>query len=53
VAPGCAFADRCPIAEAVCSAEVPQLASIAAGHEVACLRTSVEQTASFRARRRA
>jgi oligopeptide/dipeptide ABC transporter ATP-binding protein len=53
VAPGCAFADRCPIAEAVCSTEVPQLASIAAGHEVACLRASVEQTASFRARRRA
>jgi len=53
VAPGCAFADRCPIAEAVCSTEVPQLASVAAGHEVACLRASVEQTASFRARRRA
>src|SRR5476651_1075879 len=48
VLPGCAFIDRCPIAEAVCSAEIPQLASIAAGHEVACLRSSVEQTASFR-----
>ena len=53
VAPGCAFADRCPIAEAACSSEVPQLAPIAAGHEVACLRAPVEQTASIRARRRA
>ena len=53
VLPGCAFVDRCPIAEAVCSTEIPQLASIAAGHEVACLRASVEQTASFRARHHA
>ena len=53
VAPGCAFADRCPISEAACSREVPQLAPIAAGHEVACLRAPVEQTASIRARRRA
>jgi oligopeptide/dipeptide ABC transporter ATP-binding protein len=53
VSPGCAFIDRCPIAEAVCSTEIPQLASIAAGHEVACLRASVEQTASFRARHHA
>ena len=53
VAPGCAFVDRCPIAEAACSTKVPRLAFIAAGHEVACLRAPVEQTASFRARRRA
>lgn len=51
--PGCAFVDRCPIAAAVCSTAVPQLASVAAGHDVACHRASVEQIASIRARRRA
>jgi oligopeptide/dipeptide ABC transporter ATP-binding protein len=53
VPPGCAFVDRCPIAEASCSAEVPQLESVAPAHEVACHRAPVEQFASIRARRRA
>jgi len=53
VSPGCAFVDRCPIAEAACHAAVPQLASIAPGHDVACHRAPVEQFASIRARRRA
>jgi oligopeptide/dipeptide ABC transporter ATP-binding protein len=53
VAPGCAFADRCPIVEASCRVEVPVLRSVANGHDVACHRVPVEQTASLRARRRA
>jgi oligopeptide/dipeptide ABC transporter ATP-binding protein len=53
VSPGCAFADRCPIADAVCNTAVPQLAPIAPGHDVACYRAPVEQFASMRARRRA
>jgi oligopeptide/dipeptide ABC transporter ATP-binding protein len=53
VAPGCAFADRCPIAEPSCRAEVPALRSVAQDHEVACHRAPAEQTASLRARRRA
>jgi oligopeptide/dipeptide ABC transporter ATP-binding protein len=53
VSPGCAFLDRCPIGEAACKARVPRLAPVAPGHEVACHRAPVEQTASIRARRRA
>jgi oligopeptide/dipeptide ABC transporter ATP-binding protein len=53
VLPGCAFADRCPIADAVCNTAVPQLASIAPGHDVACYRAPAEKFASMRARRRA
>jgi oligopeptide/dipeptide ABC transporter ATP-binding protein len=53
VSPGCAFLDRCPIGEAACKARVPRLAPVAPGHEVACHRAPIEQTASFRARRRA
>jgi oligopeptide/dipeptide ABC transporter ATP-binding protein len=53
VSPGCAFLDRCPIGEAACKARVPRLAPVAPGHEVACHRAPVEQTAPIRARRRA
>jgi peptide/nickel transport system ATP-binding protein len=53
VSPGCAFVDRCPIADAVCNTAVPQLAPIAPGHHVACYRAPAEQFASIRARRRA
>jgi oligopeptide transport system ATP-binding protein len=35
--PGCAFADRCPIAEARCRETRPALEG-QAGHEVACLK---------------
>src|SRR6266436_6144025 len=47
---GCAFADRCPIAEAICKAEVPVLEAIESRHRVACHLTKaqgafVEQTA--------
>ncbi|BBK30483.1 peptide/nickel transport system ATP-binding protein [Stella humosa] len=34
--PGCAFADRCPIAEARCRVEVPLLREIAPGQRAAC-----------------
>ncbi|WP_242911307.1 ABC transporter ATP-binding protein [Actinomadura terrae] len=34
--PGCAFAPRCPRAEALCSAEPPPLVAVAPGHESAC-----------------
>ncbi len=36
---GCPFHPRCPYAEDRCAVEVPQLTEVAAGHEVACLRT--------------
>jgi oligopeptide/dipeptide ABC transporter ATP-binding protein len=53
VSPGCAFADRCPIVEAACRAELPVLKSVAPAHDVACHRALAEQSASMRARRRA
>jgi oligopeptide/dipeptide ABC transporter ATP-binding protein len=34
--PGCAFHTRCPIAEARCRVEVPQLREVAPGHWVSC-----------------
>lgn len=34
--PGCAFHTRCPYVFARCKVEVPQLAEIAPGHQVAC-----------------
>jgi peptide/nickel transport system ATP-binding protein len=37
---GCRFHPRCPIAEAICSQEEPQLVDVSSGHLVAChLRT--------------
>jgi peptide/nickel transport system ATP-binding protein len=37
---GCRFHPRCPIAEAICSQEEPQLLEVSSGHLVAChLRT--------------
>jgi oligopeptide/dipeptide ABC transporter ATP-binding protein len=55
---GCAFADRCPIAEPLCKAEVPALEAIEPGHHAACHLAKpqsalVEQTASLGAARRA
>ncbi len=37
---GCRFASRCPHAQPRCMIEDPQLASTAAGHQVACLRVA-------------
>jgi oligopeptide/dipeptide ABC transporter ATP-binding protein len=34
--PGCAFAERCPAASAICRAERPVLTTDSAGHQVAC-----------------
>ncbi|MEU4017350.1 dipeptide/oligopeptide/nickel ABC transporter permease/ATP-binding protein [Microbacterium sp. NPDC028030] len=34
--PGCAFADRCPLASAVCRERDPELAAAGPGHRVAC-----------------
>ncbi|MDR2371344.1 MAG: ABC transporter ATP-binding protein, partial [Treponema sp.] len=34
----CAFADRCPLAEARCFAEHPAIKDIAGGHRVRCFR---------------
>jgi oligopeptide/dipeptide ABC transporter ATP-binding protein len=36
--PGCAFASRCPIAEARCQRERPPLVELEPGHQVACFR---------------
>jgi oligopeptide/dipeptide ABC transporter ATP-binding protein len=33
---GCPFHTRCPISEARCRTELPQLRTIASGHDVAC-----------------
>jgi oligopeptide/dipeptide ABC transporter ATP-binding protein len=38
--PGCAFHERCPRASARCRAELPPLADIAPGHQVACFHPS-------------
>ncbi len=37
LARGCAFADRCPVAEPGCRDTAPTLAEIAPGHQAACL----------------
>jgi peptide/nickel transport system ATP-binding protein len=39
--PGCAFADRCDIAEERCRATFPAPVTVNAGHTVRCLRTDV------------
>ena len=39
--PGCAFVPRCPLALPECSAAMPPLADIAAGHRSRCLRWSL------------
>ena len=38
--PGCAFADRCPIAIADCRGAIPPLSPVAPGHDVACIRAN-------------
>ena len=38
---GCAFADRCPIVEDRCRAELPPVVEVGAGHGVRCRRTDV------------
>jgi len=38
--PGCPFADRCPIVEASCRQQVPQLAG--AERQVSCLKVATE-----------
>ena len=47
---GCAFADRCPIVEAICRSEAPSLRETASAHRVAC---HMATTASVGALRRA
>jgi peptide/nickel transport system ATP-binding protein len=34
--PGCAFAPRCPLATASCTASIPALQTVALGHRAAC-----------------
>jgi len=41
--PGCAFADRCEHATAVCRRETPQLQPVQPGHEQACLRVQAAE----------
>src|SRR5689334_22058210 len=38
---GCAFADRCALAEDRCRAALPEAVMVAAGHRVRCVRTDV------------
>ena len=39
---GCRFATRCPFAQARCHDEKPPLATLGAGHQVACFRVPLE-----------
>ena len=41
--PGCRFAPRCPFSIARCTAEVPPLADVAAGHRSACWRAPLDR----------
>jgi peptide/nickel transport system ATP-binding protein/oligopeptide transport system ATP-binding protein len=43
---GCRFGPRCPFANEQCRAQEPPVASISAGHEVACWRAPVERIAA-------
>ena len=43
---GCAFTDRCPIAEARCRDIFPPPVEVGAGHAVRCLRTDVAMAAA-------
>jgi peptide/nickel transport system ATP-binding protein len=40
--PGCAFAERCPFADAQCLAGAPQLKAVGAGHVSACWRAPLD-----------
>jgi len=40
VPPGCAFFDRCPLAQPACNLALPPLQAVAPGHQVACYRAS-------------
>ena len=44
---GCRFHPRCPFAVEACTVAQPELASVAPGHLVACLRAPVEQIAEL------
>jgi peptide/nickel transport system ATP-binding protein len=44
--PGCAFAPRCPRAEAACASAVPAFLGIAPGHRAACLRPGAAEAAA-------
>ncbi|MFG1419204.1 ABC transporter ATP-binding protein [Xanthobacter sp. V0B-10] len=45
---GCAFAPRCPLAQAACRAQVPELARVAPGHFAACPVTTPVPTPEIR-----
>ena len=47
VRPGCAFSDRCPIVEPVCTIEVPELVDHA-GHRVACHVSTIAPVGAIR-----
>lgn len=44
--PGCAFAERCPFAEAACRERQPEAVEIAPGHRARCLRTDATAEAA-------
>jgi peptide/nickel transport system ATP-binding protein len=43
--PGCAFADRCPFADARCTRELPPWRAVGAGHHAACWRAPLDADA--------
>jgi oligopeptide/dipeptide ABC transporter ATP-binding protein len=45
---GCAFADRCPMVEAVCRSELPQLKTTAVAHHVACHMATIASPGAMR-----
>jgi len=47
--PGCAFAERCPLAQEACRSTQPEAVVLSPGHQARCLRTDATAPAAARA----